>query len=224
MNTTLLITGASQGLGRALALHCASLGFKLALVARHEAPLEALAQTIRASGGEAIALAYDVADKHAIYPLVGRATAALGSIDVLVNNASTLGPVPLRPLAETECEDLGRVFQTNLVGPFRLTKAVIGGMVLRQRGLVVNVSSDAAVSAYPTWGAYGASKAACDHLGRIWAAELEGSGVQIFSFDPGEMDTAMHAAAMPEAKREALARPEDIAQRLAQDILKRVTP
>jgi NAD(P)-dependent dehydrogenase (short-subunit alcohol dehydrogenase family) len=80
---------------------------------------------------------------------------------------------------------------------------------------VVHISSDAAVAAYPRWGAYGASKAAADHLARIWAAELEGTGVRLLSVDPGEMDTAMHAAAMPEADRAPLARPDDVAREVA---------
>jgi NAD(P)-dependent dehydrogenase (short-subunit alcohol dehydrogenase family) len=103
----------------------------------------------------------------------------------------------------------------NLVGPFRLTKVLAGAMVLRRRGLLVHVSSDAAVSAYPRWGAYGVSKAALDHLARSWAAELEGTGVRVLSVDPGEMDTRMHAEAVPGADRETLADPADVARRLA---------
>jgi NAD(P)-dependent dehydrogenase (short-subunit alcohol dehydrogenase family) len=132
-----------------------------------------------------------------------------------VHGASTLGPTPLRLLLDTECEDLDAVLQTNLVGPFRLTKIVAGAMALRGSGVVVHVSSDAAVAAYPRWGAYSVSKAAQDHLNRLWAAELAQTGVRFFSVDPGEMDTEMHAAAMPEADRGALARPEQIARRIA---------
>ncbi len=222
MKNTLLITGASRGLGRALAFRFSDLGWKVALVARHEEPLEDGAATIRARGGHAIALAYDIADKHAIHTLVGRATAALGNIDVLVNNASALGPTPLRHLHETACEDLEAVLATNVVGPFRLSKAVLGGMVLRKRGAIVNIGSDAAVSAYPGWGAYGASKAAFDHLGRIWAQELQGSGVHIFGIDPGDMDTAMHRAAIPDADPSTLQRPEDVAVRIANEIVARL--
>jgi NAD(P)-dependent dehydrogenase (short-subunit alcohol dehydrogenase family) len=139
----------------------------------------------------------------------------VGPIDVLVLNASTLGALPLRELSETECEDLARVLEVNLLGPFRLAKAVVGSMALRGSGLVVAISSDAAVTGYPRWGAYGASKAALDHLLRTWAAELEGSGVAFVSVDPGEMDTQMHAQSMPEADRSALARPADVAERIA---------
>src|SRR5439155_17254231 len=135
----------------------------------------------------------------------GTAAALVGEVDVVVHDASTLGAVPLRLLADTACEDLEQVLAVNLVGPFRLTKALVGPMILRGGGLVVHVSSDAAVNAYPHWGAYGASKAALDHMGRTWAAELGGTGVRFLAIDPGEMDTDMHAAAIPEADRALLA-------------------
>jgi NAD(P)-dependent dehydrogenase (short-subunit alcohol dehydrogenase family) len=102
----------------------------------------------------------------------------------------------------------------NLVGPFRLSKVVAGSMALRRRGVVVNLSSDAAVEPYPTWGAYAASKAALDHLGRVWAAELAEHGVRVLAVDPGEMDTRMHADAIPDADRSTLADPDDIARRI----------
>ena len=210
-----LITGGSRGLGAALGRELARRGARVALVARGGAELEAVAEAIRAAGGEAHALAADVGDKEAVYPLVGAASALLGPIDVLVHDASALGHVPLRQLAETECEDFGRVLEVNLLGPFRLTKAVVGSMAVRGRGLVLTVSSDAAVTGYPGWGPYGVSKAALDHLTRTWAAELAGSGVHLLSVDPGEMDTAMHAEAMPEADRSTLAQPADVAAWIA---------
>jgi NAD(P)-dependent dehydrogenase (short-subunit alcohol dehydrogenase family) len=107
------------------------------------------------------------------------------------------------------------VLETNLIGPFRLTKTLVGQMTLRRRGLVLAVSSDAGVVAYPGWGGYGVSKAALDHLMRAWAAELPGSGVRFLSVDPGEMDTRMHRDAMPDADPAALASPERVARRLA---------
>ena len=210
-----LITGASRGLGAALARELAREGAKLVLVARGEAELEEVVGAIRAEGGEAYALAADVGSKDEVYAIAGAAASLVGEVEVVVHNASTLGPVPLPLLADTACEDLEEVLAVNLVGPFRLTKALAGPMLLRGRGLVVHLSSDAATAAYPHWGAYGASKAALDHLGRIWAAELEGTGVRFLGVDPGEMDTAMHAAAMPDADRAALARPEAVARKLA---------
>src|SRR5438552_5290467 len=208
-----LITGASKGLGAALAADLARRGARVAMVARGEQELERAAARIRSEGGEAHALPADVADKHAVHGIAGAAAAVAGPIEVLIHNASTLGPTPLRLLLDTECEDLSRVLETNLIGPFRLTKIVAGAMALRGAGLVVHVSSDAAASAYPRWGAYGVSKAALDHLNRLWASEVP--GVRFLSVDPGEMDTEMHAAAMPEADRAALARPRDVARRIA---------
>jgi NAD(P)-dependent dehydrogenase (short-subunit alcohol dehydrogenase family) len=214
VNKAVLITGGSRGLGRAVATTLAAAGAKVALVARHAEELHATVAAIRASGGQAHAIVADVADKDSTFAIAGQAAALVGPIDVLFNNASSLGHVPLRALLDTDCEALEEALAVNLVGAFRLTKAVAGGMVLRGRGVVVNVTSDAAVAAYPNWGAYGVAKAALEHLGRIWGAELAGTGVRLFSFDPGEMDTVMHAQAMPEADRAVLAHPDDVAARL----------
>jgi NAD(P)-dependent dehydrogenase (short-subunit alcohol dehydrogenase family) len=211
---TALITGASRGLGRALARELARRGVRVVLVARGRAELDAAVAEIRAAGGEAHGIAADVGDKRAIHPIAGEAAALVGPIDLLVHNASTLGPTPLRLLLDTECEDLEQVLQVNLVGPFRLSKLVAGAMALRGRGVVVHLSSDAAVEAYPTWGAYSVAKAALDHLARVWAAELAGTGVRVLAVDPGEMDTVMHAAAIPDADRDALADPADVARKL----------
>jgi NAD(P)-dependent dehydrogenase (short-subunit alcohol dehydrogenase family) len=212
--TAALVTGASRGLGAALARALAREEARVVLVARGREDLERVVAEIRAAGGEAHAVAADVGDKEAVYPLAGTAAALVGPIDILIQNASTLGRVPLPHLLDTACEDLGRVLDVNLVGPFRLAKALAGPMVLRGRGLVVNLSSDAAVAAYPRWGAYGVSKAALDHLGRIFAAELEGTGVRFLTVDPGEMDTQMHAEAMPEADRSQLRDPAEVAERM----------
>ncbi len=195
-----MVTGGSRGLGRALGE-----------VARHADELADTVAAIRAAGGEAHAVVADVAARDATHAIAGQAAAAVGPIDVLVNNASTLGPVPLRLLLDTDCEDLERALAVNLVGPFRLTKAVAGPMVLRGRGTIINVTSDAATEAYERWGAYGASKAALEQLGRVWAAELAGTGVRVLNVDPGEMDTRMHADAIPDANRAELADPPRVA-------------
>ncbi|HMJ12096.1 MAG TPA: SDR family oxidoreductase [Polyangiaceae bacterium] len=215
-NKAVMITGASQGLGKALAEVLAERGARLALVARSAAALEEVAARARQAGAEAYALSFDVGDKDAVYPLAGAAHALLGEIDVLIHNAGALGPTPLRSLLDTECEDLSRVLDVNLMGPFRLTKAIAGGMALRGSGTLVFVSSDAAVEPYPAWGAYGVSKAALDHLARIWGAELAGSGLAVFSVDPGEMDTPMHRAALPDADPSTLANPATVAARIVQ--------
>ena len=214
-----LITGASRGLGRALAVELARVGAQVVLVARESEELHAAVAEIRAAGGAAHAVAADVGDKEAIHKIAGAAAALVGPIDLLIHNASTLGPTPLPLLLDTECEDFERVLQVNLVGPFRLSRAIAGGMALRGRGTIVHVSSDAATSAYPRWGAYGVSKAALDHLGRSWAAELGELGVRVVVVDPGEMDTQMHADAMPEADRTTLAQPADVARRIVTRVL-----
>jgi len=209
-----LITGGSRGLGRALGRALGGAGFRVVLVARERGPLDRAVEELRARGGEAHGIAADVADREAVAAIAGQAAALVGPIDLLVNNASTLGPVPLRLLLDTDCEDLSRALEVNLVAPFRLTKALAGAMVLRGRGTIVNISSDAGVEAYPRWGAYGASKAALEQLGRIWAAELEGTGVRVLTIDPGEMNTRMHADALPEADPAGLADPEQVALRI----------
>lgn len=211
---TALITGGSLGLGRALGLALARRGTRVVLVARQRGPLDEAVAQIRAEGGEAHGIAADVGDKGAIYRIAGEAAALVGPLELVVHGASILGPTPLVLLGDTECEDLEQVLAVNLVGPFRLTKALVGNMVLRGKGTVVHVSSDAAVEAYPTWGAYSVSKAALDHLNRLWAAELGASGVTFYSVDPGEMDTRMHADAIPDADRATLERPEVVAERL----------
>ena len=176
--------------------------------------MQALAQRLPGTHG----IVGDVADKEATHPIALQVTALLGGLDVLVQNASTLGPPALAPLADTECEDLEAALATNLVGPFRLTKALLGALAASARegrpALVVLISSDAAVNAYAGWGAYGASKAALAHLGRIWDEELRSMGVRVIDHDPGDMDTPLHAQAVPDADRAALKRPELAASEL----------
>jgi NAD(P)-dependent dehydrogenase (short-subunit alcohol dehydrogenase family) len=212
--TTALVTGASRGLGRALAEQLAAAGARVVLVARSEAELSVVVDAIRSKGGEAHGLAFDVSQKEEVYPLVGAAAALVGPIDLLIHNASSLGPTPLRLLLDTECEDLSRVLETNLVGPFRLSRVIAGSMALRRTGTILHISSDASVNAYERWGAYSVSKAALDHLSRLWAAELGERGVRVLAVDPGEMDTVMHRAALPDADPTTLARPDVVAARI----------
>ncbi len=160
----------------------------------------------------------DVSDKDAIYPAALQILGELGGLEILINNASDLGAVPLALLADTNCEDLEKAVATNVLGPFRLTKALLGALSASVRegraALVINISSDAAVTPYPKWGAYGASKAALRHLTGIWNQELSVEGVRFLSFDPGDMDTPMHALAVPDADRTTLKTAEAAAREL----------
>ena len=209
------ITGGTSGLGLALVREFADRGALVAFIARHR---DSVARVARESPGTS-GIVGDVSRKDEIHPIAIQVLGALGGLDVLINNASSLGPVPLVPLADTDCEDLELALATNLVGPFRLTKALLGSLAASaregRRPLVVNVSSDAAVTPYATWGAYGASKAALHHLSRIWNEELAPEGVEIISIDPGDMDTPLHARAVPGADRSTLKRPEVAAREIA---------
>jgi NAD(P)-dependent dehydrogenase (short-subunit alcohol dehydrogenase family) len=210
------VTGGTSGLGLALVETLAERGAEVALVARTEPRVREVAGRLAGTHG----IAGDVSLKEDTYPIAMQVTAALGGLDVLINNASSLGPVPLALLADTECEELEEALATNLVGPFRLTKALLGALAAAARkgrpALVVNVTSDAAVTPYPGWGAYGASKAALAHLGRIWDQELRPHGVCVLAVDPGDMDTPLHALAVPDADPATLRRPAEAARRIVE--------
>jgi NAD(P)-dependent dehydrogenase (short-subunit alcohol dehydrogenase family) len=202
-DTRIVLTGASRGLGAAVARGLQAKGARLLLVARD------IGDT-----GLGHPFCADVGRPESALAIAATAQQLLGGVDILINNASTLGPVPLKPLLDTSDDDFTRTLQVNVLGAFRLTQAVAGAMALQGKGLVVNVTSDAATNAYPTWGAYGVSKAALEHLGRVWGEELKERGVKFLTFDPGEMDTQMHADAMPDADRASLARPQVVAEKL----------
>jgi NAD(P)-dependent dehydrogenase (short-subunit alcohol dehydrogenase family) len=209
------VTGGTSGLGLALVRELLARGARVAFVARHRDAVERVSREQRGAHG----IVGDVARKDDIHPIAIQVLGALGGLDVLVNNASSLGAVPLVPLADTECEDLELALATNLIGPFRLAKALLGSLAASAREgrhpLIVNVSSDAAINSYPNWGAYGTSKAALHHLSRIWNEELTGEGIRVVSIDPGDMDTPLHALAVPDADRSTLKRPETAARELA---------
>ncbi|MBX7190446.1 MAG: SDR family oxidoreductase [Sandaracinaceae bacterium] len=216
-----VVTGGTSGLGLALVRALRASGAEVAFVARTRERVIAVAEETGAIG-----IVADVADKddiHRIALQVGASVGASGAIDLLVNNASSLGPVPLRPLGDTDCEDLEAALAANLLGPFRLTKALLGPLAAAAResapSVVLNVSSDAATSAYAEWGAYGASKAALAHLSAIWSLELAGERVRVLSLDPGDMDTPLHELALPGSDRASLKRPVDAARALLRAVI-----
>jgi NAD(P)-dependent dehydrogenase (short-subunit alcohol dehydrogenase family) len=214
-----VVTGGTSGLGLALVRALHANGARVAFVARTASRVEAVEKELPGVHG----IVGDVAAKDDIHSIALQALGRLGGVDALINNASALGPAPLRPLADTQCEDFEHVLQTNLLGPFRLTKALLGALAASSRNgkgaVVLNVSSDAAVNAYPRWGAYGTSKAALAHMTRIWNEELAEEGVKFLALDPGDMDTSMHAIAVPDADPGQLKRPEDAARELVATLI-----
>jgi len=191
---TALITGASRGLGRALALSLAGDGWSLVVDGRDPAALDAVAAELRAAGSGAVrAVAGDVADPAHRRQLLA-AAGELGGLDVLVNNAGALGPSPLPPLAAYPLDALGEVLVVNVLAPLALVQETL--LLLRQAGgRVLNITSDAAVEAYEGWGGYGSSKAALEQLSAVLA--VEEPRVRVYAVDPGDMRTRMHQDAFP---------------------------
>jgi NAD(P)-dependent dehydrogenase (short-subunit alcohol dehydrogenase family) len=208
------VTGGTSGLGLALVRRLHEHGAHVAFVARNRERVERIAKTMSGVHG----IAGNVSRKDDIHPIALQITGALGGLDVLINNASDLGPVPLALLGDTECEDFERALATNVLGPFRLTRTLLGALAASARqgrgAVVLNISSDAVNNAYPGWGAYSASKAALHHMTKIWNEELRDEGVHFLAIDPGDMDTPMHAAALPDADPASLKRPDTAAQEL----------
>ena len=186
---TALVTGASKGFGRAVAQQLSARGWRVVLDARNEADLDLVANDMLGS----VAVAGDVTDPRHRQALAA-AIEVLGGIELLVNNASDLGPSPLPALRDYPLDAVRAVYETNVIAPLALIQLLLPSL-LSAGGAIVNVSSDAAVEAYEGWGGYGSSKAALDHFGAVLAAEEP--GVRVYAFDPGDMRTDMHQRAFP---------------------------
>ncbi|WP_124728110.1 SDR family NAD(P)-dependent oxidoreductase [Staphylospora marina] len=204
-----MITGASRGLGKALAKAFADRGAKLAITARGEEALLEVKRELEAAGAEVFALAGDMSDPRDAERFVSAAEEAFGSIDVLINNAGVFGPSPSPNLIDYPEDDFLEVLRINTMNPFLVTKRVMAGMLARESGSVINVTSEAGHVGYAGWGAYGISKFALEGMTQTWADEVDGTGVRVNMVDPGEMDTEMHALAVPDCDYE-LADPEDV--------------
>lgn len=205
-----MITGASKGLGRALTLAFAKEGAKLAICARGESLLHQIKREAENSGAaEVLAVRADVANSRDVERFVALTEETFGKIDVLINNASILGPSPMPFLLDYPEEDFLEVLRVNATSPFLVTRRVLPGMLLRNEGSVINVTSEAGNVGYAGWGAYGISKFAVEGLTETWADEVSETNVRVNMVDPGEMDTEMHQLAVPDCDYE-LANPHDL--------------
>ena len=185
-----LVTGASRGLGRALAAGLAREGYDLILDARNAGDLDAAAHDIK---GTVTALPGDITDPAHRAALLRTAQAA-GRLDLLVNNAGTLGASPLPALADYPADELRAAFEANVIAPIALTQLALP-LLRASGGAVLNITSDAAVEAYAGWGGYGAAKAALEQASNVLAAEE--LGVRVWWADPGDLRTDMHQLAFP---------------------------
>jgi NAD(P)-dependent dehydrogenase (short-subunit alcohol dehydrogenase family) len=186
-----IITGAARGFGQALTEALLDRGWIVVGDARRGGELQAVAQQLNSP--QFIALTGDVTDASHRAALLAAAVGA-GALTLLVNNASRLGPSPQPALADYPVAELRAVYDTNVFAPLALIQAALPALTANV-GVIVNLTSDAAVEPYPGWGGYGSSKAALDQLSAILAAEI--SGVPVYAFDPGDMRTEMHQAAFP---------------------------
>jgi NAD(P)-dependent dehydrogenase (short-subunit alcohol dehydrogenase family) len=210
-----LITGASQGLGRQLTIDFAREGAAgIAIVARGNEGLNEVRDRIYkvAPQTKVLVIVANLTRQEEIERVVATTLSEFnGRLDVLVNNASTIGPSPMPFLLDYPLEDFRDVINTNLIAPFLLIKKALPAMI-ENGGSIINVTSDAGVNGYPGWGAYGISKFGIEGMSQTWAAELEDSGVRVNWVDPGDMNTAMHRAAEPDEDPTQWANPVDVTE------------
>jgi NAD(P)-dependent dehydrogenase (short-subunit alcohol dehydrogenase family) len=210
-----LITGASQGLGRQLAMDFALEGAAgISIVARHAEDLTKVRDKLQeiAPSTQVLAIGADLIKQEDIERVMATTlTEFNGRLDVLINNASSIGPSPMPYLLDYPLEDFHSVINTNLIAPFLLIKKALPAMI-EHGGSIINVTSDAGINGYPGWGAYGISKFGLEGMSQTWAEELAGSEVRINWVDPGDMNTAMHRAAEPEEEPTQWADPKDVTE------------
>ena len=195
--STAIVTGASRGLGEALASGLAGAGWSVVIDGRDRATLDAAADRIRAhaaEGARVVAIAGDITDA-AHRDALTDAAIGLGGLDLLVNNAGTLGASPLPSLADYPLDELRVAFEVNVVAPLGMVQAALPFLLDSPRPRLIDITSDAGLEAYEGWGGYGAGKAALEHLGAVLAVEFP--SLTVWSVDPGDLRTVMHQAAFP---------------------------
>ena len=190
-----IITGASKGLGKILARWLANQNYNLIITARHLEPLTTVASDLEKTGVTVHALVGDVQDSVHQQALA-KIAKQYGQVDLLFNNASTLGTLPMQTLKNYDLEALTDVFRINVIAPVALVQHLTPYLSQAQ-GLVINLSSDAAIGGYAGWGGYGASKSALDLVSKTLASELSAEHIAVISVDPGNMRTDMHQDAFP---------------------------
>ena len=202
-----IVTGGSRGLGKALTSELLGQGLTVIIDGRDLAALERIHHV------NLVAIPGNVADPAHVHALISAAKQA-GRLDLLVNNASTLGHTPLPRIDELTHGTFRALFDINVFAPIHLIQHALPLLEQSELGTIVNVTSDAGVEAYPAWGGYGATKSALEHVSRVLAAELEGSSTRVLVFDPGDMNTTMHRDAIPDADPSELRDPADSARAL----------
>jgi NAD(P)-dependent dehydrogenase (short-subunit alcohol dehydrogenase family) len=208
INKVALVTGGSRGIGKAIGAAYARAGAKVLICARNQAEVECAAEEVRGEGGEIFAVAGDISDSGDARRIVGSALERFGPIDVLVNNASLLGPRV--PIAEYPFSSWQEVMRVNVDGLFLITREVLQTMLARRQGSIINVTSGVGRVGKSRWGAYAASKFALEGFTQTLAEELKNTGIRVNSLNPGPTRTAMRATAYPDEDPLTLPRPDEI--------------
>lgn len=215
-NRTVVITGGTSGLGKETMNTFIENGWNVGVCGRRKGIIDHIQSN---EYSHLIAEVCDIRIESTVTLFLRKVVASFGKIDVVILNAATLGPVPLPPVKELSIEDLRMTFETNFFGNFNFLKSALPSM--KDNGLIIHITSDAATTPYPGWGAYSSSKAAFDMLIKILNIETSQTGIEAFSYDPGDMDTEMHHMAIPE-DTSPLKDPREVAAELFLDITKKV--
>jgi NAD(P)-dependent dehydrogenase (short-subunit alcohol dehydrogenase family) len=203
-----LVTGGSRGIGKAITLSYAREGAKVLVCARNEEEVKRVAEEARRQDCEVYGIAGDVGQSNDVHRMVEGALERFGSIDILVNNASLLGPRVT--IAEYPVSSWEEVMRVNIDGPFLVTREVLQSMIPRRQGSIINISSGVGRVGRSRWGAYSVSKFALEGFTQILAEELKDNGIRVNSLNPGPTRTEMRAAAYPDEDPLTLQRPEEI--------------